>query len=140
MQKYIKYFYIVLTIIISVQLVGTVIETFITGLPCGALVSIILFLVNIILLADAMKHNIKQQFTECKEDARILRFTLGLLAIVRMFSCFSTTLNWIALTDYAMIIGVIEIVLTHRIKSIELLEKLARRVTVDNILDQKGDE
>lgn len=140
MQKYIKYFYVVLTIIISIQLVGTVVETFVTGLPCGALVSIILFLVNIILLTDAVKHNLKQQFTECKEDARILRFTLGLLAIVRICGCFSATLNWIAFTDYTMIIGVIEIVLTHRIKSIELLEKLARRVTIDNVLDQKGDK
>lgn len=140
MQKYIKYFYIVLTVIIAVQLLGTVIETLVSGLQCGALVSIILFLVNIILLIDAMKHNVRQQFTECKEDARVLRFTLGLLALVRMFACFRTELDWIALTDYVMIIGVIEIVLAHRIKSIELLEKLARRVTIDDIPSQKGDE
>lgn len=140
MQKYIKYFYIVLTVIIAVQLLGTVIETLVSGLQCGALVSMILFLVNIILLVDAMKHNVQQQFTECKEDARVLRFTLGLLALVRMFACFRAELDWIALTDYVMIIGVIEIVLAHRIKSIELLEKLARRVTIDDIPSQKGDE
>ena len=137
MQKYIKYFYIVLIVIIAVQLLGTVIETLVLGLQCGALVSMILFLVNIILLVDAIKHNLKQQFTECKEDARVLRFTLGLLALVRMFACCTQELDWIAFTDYIMIIGVIEIVLAHRIKSIELLERLASKVTRDNTLDQE---
>lgn len=129
MQKYIKYFYLVLIIIIAVQLLGTVIETLALGMQCGALVSMILFFVNIILLIDAIKHNIRQQFTECKEDARVLRFTLGLLALVRMFACCHIEFDWIMLTDYIMIIGVIEIVLAHRIKSIELLEKLASQVT-----------
>lgn len=138
MQKYIKYFYIVLIVIIAIQLLGTVIETLISGLQCGALVSMILFLVNIILLTDAVKHNVRQQFTECKEDARILRFTLGLLALVRMFACCHVDLDWIALTDYIMIIGVIEIVLAHRIKSIELLERLASKVVKEDTLDQKG--
>ena len=129
MQKYIKYFYLVLIIIIVVQLLGIVIETLALGMQCGALVSMILFFVNIILLIDAIKHNIRQQFTECKEDARVLRFTLGLLALVRMFACCHIEFDWIMLTDYIMIIGVIEIVLAHRIKSIELLEKLASQVT-----------
>ena len=137
MQKYIKYFYIVLISIISVQLLGTVIETLVSGLQCGALVLMILLLMNIILLADAIKHNLQQQFTECKEDARILRFTLGLLALIRMFTCYHINFDWIALTDYIMIIGVIEIVLAHRIKSIEHLEKLASQVT-RKTLDQKG--
>lgn len=138
MQKYIKYFYIVLIVIIAIQLLGTVIETLISGLQCGALVSMILFLVNIILLTDAVKHNVRQQFTECKEDARILRFTLGLLALVRMFACCHINFDYIALTDYIMIIGVIEIVLAHRIKSIELLERLASQVVKEDTLDQKG--
>lgn len=138
MQKYIKYFYIVLTVIIAVQLLGTVLETLVSGLQCGALVSMILFLVNLILLIDAIKHNVRQQFTECKEDARILRFTLGLLALVRMFACCHVSLDWIALTDYVMIIGVIEIILAHRIKSIELLERLASQVAKEDALDQKG--
>lgn len=137
MQKYIKYFYIVLIVIIAIQLLGTVIETLVSGLQCGALVSMILFLVNIILLTDAIKHNLKQQFTECKEDARILRFTLGLLALVRMLACCHVSLDWIALTDYIMILCVIEIILAHRIKSIEHLEKLASQVT-RKTLDQKG--
>ena len=138
MQKYIKYFYLVLIIIISGQLLGTVIETLLSGLYCGSLVSIILFLVNIILLTDAIKHNIRQQFTEGKEDARVLRFTLGLLALVRMLACCHIDFDWVAFTDYIMIIGVIEIVLAHRIKSIEYLEKLASQVTDTDTLDQKG--
>lgn len=129
MQKYIKYFYLVLIIIIAIQLLGTVIETLVSGLQCGSLVSMVLFLVNTILLVDAIKHNLRQQFTECKEDARVLRFTLGLLALVRMFACCHVEFDWITLTDYIMIIGVIEIILAHRIKSIEYLEKLASQVT-----------
>lgn len=140
MQKYIKYFYITLLVIILIQLVGTVISTFICGCQCGVIISLILFLVNIVLLVDAIKHNIKQQFTECKEDARILRFTLALLAIFRMVSCSNEFLNWVTLTDYIMIIGVIEIVLAHRIKSIEYLENLASRITRRRTLDQKGEE
>lgn len=139
LQKYIKYFYIVLIIIIAIQLLGTIIETLLSGLQCDTLVSIIVFLMNIVLLIDAIKHNIRQQFTECKEDARILRFTLGLLALVRMFACCHTDPDWIAFTDYAMIFSVIEIILTYRIKSIELLEKLASQITDKKIvLDQEG--
>lgn len=137
-QKYIKYFYVVLIVVISAQLLGTVIETLLLGLQCGALISMVLFLMNIILLADSIKHNMRQQFTECKEDARILRYTLGLLAVFRMFACCSEGVDWIAFTDYVMIISVIEITLEHRIKSIERLERLASKVTTDKILDQKG--
>lgn len=136
-QKYIKYFYMMLVSIISIQLVGTVISTLVSGLKCGAIVSIILFLVNIVLLLDSIKHNIRQQFTECKEDARILRYTLGFLALVRMFACCTETFDWVALTDYMMIIGVIEIVLSHRIKSIEHLETLAKTARL-TMPDQKG--
>jgi hypothetical protein len=39
-----------------------------------------------------------------------------------------------------MIIGVIEIVLAHRIKSIEHLENMARKITRSFTPDQKGDE
>lgn len=137
-QKYIKYFYIILLVIISIQLAGTVMTTLCSGMQCGSLVSMILFLVNIILLADSVKHNIRQQFTECKEDARILRWTLGLLALIRMFACCHIDFDWVALTDYMMIVSVIEIVLEHRIKSIEHLEKLASQVKKETTLDQKG--
>ena len=87
MQKHIKLFYTILLIVILVQFVGTIIETITGGFLCGTIISVMLFLINVILLIDAIKHNVKQQFTECKEDARILRFTLALLAVFRMLSC-----------------------------------------------------
>ena len=139
MQKYIKYFYVTLFIIILTQLIGTIITTIVCGCQCGTIISLILFLVNIVLLIDAIKHNLRQQFTECKEDARILRFTLALLAIFRMISCNNGGLNWIMITDYIMIISVIEIILEHRIKSIEHLEKLASEVSRSYTPDQKGE-
>lgn len=140
MQKYIKCFYLTLLIVIIVQFVGVMIETTLSGFQCGTIISIMLFLINVILLIDAIKHNVKQQFTECKEDARILRFTLALLAIFRMLSCSCESFDWIRLTDYVMIIGVIEIVLAHRIKSIERLENMASKFSRRFTPDQKGDE
>lgn len=141
MQKHIKYFYMTLLIIILIQFVGTIIETITGGFLCGTIISMMLFLINVILLTDAIKHNIKQQFTECKEDARILRFTLALLAIFRMVSCTcSDSFDWIRLTDYVMIIGVIETVLAHRIKSIEYLENLASKINKSRTPAQKGEE
>jgi putative effector of murein hydrolase LrgA (UPF0299 family) len=141
MQKHIKCFYITLLVIILIQFIGTIIETISGGFLCGTIISMMLFLINVILLTDAIKHNIKQQFTECKEDARILRFTLALLAIFRMVSCTcSDSFDWIRLTDYVMIIGVIEIVLAHRIKSIEYLENLASKINRSRTPAQKGEE
>lgn len=141
MQKHIKCFYITLLIIILIQFVGTIIETIARGFLCGTIISTMLSLINVILLTDAIKHNVRQQFTECKEDARILRFTLALLALFRTVSCTcSDNFDWIRLTDYIMIIGVIEIVLTHRIKSIEYLESLASKFNRSRTPDQKGEE
>lgn len=141
MQKHIKCFYITLFIIILIQFVGTIIETIAGGFLCGTIISTMLSLINVILLTDAIKHNVRQQFTECKEDARILRFTLALLVLFRMVSCTcSDNFDWIRLTDYIMIIGVIEIVLTHRIKSIEYLESLASKFNRSRTPDQKGEE
>lgn len=137
-QRYIKYFYIILISIISIQLLGTVIETLVSGLRCGALISITLFLINIILLAGSIKHNSRQQFTECKEDARILRFTLGLLAISRMITCSLVEFNWVEVTDYLMILGVIELILDYRIRSIENLETMAKQVARTRSLDEEG--
>ena len=141
MQKHIKCFYITLLIIILIQFVGTIIETIARGFLCGTIISTMLSLINVILLTDAIKHNVRQQFTECKEDARILRFTLALLALFRTVSCAcGDSFDWIRLTDYIMIIGVIEIVLTHRIKSIEYLESLASKFNKSRTPDQKGEE
>ena len=128
-QQYIRIFYMTLLTIIIIQLVGTIAEVIIGGFLCGTIISIMLFLVNIILLVGAMRHNLKQQFTECKEDARILRFTLALLVLFRMLSCTCAEhFDWIRLTDYIMITGVIEVMLSYRIKSIEHLENLASKI------------
>lgn len=128
-QKYIKYFYMILLIAMFVQLFGAMITTLTSSWYHEGLASMILFLVNIILLINAIKHNSRQQFTECKEDARVLRFTVGLLGIVRIIACFKGAVNWIILADYIVMVSVIEIVLEHRIKSIEYLERLAKKVT-----------
>lgn len=128
-QQHIRIFYMTLLTIIIIQLVGTIVEVIIGGFLCGTIISIMLFLVNIILLVGAMRHNLKQQFTECKEDARILRFTLALLALFHMLSCICAEhFDWIRLTDYIMITGVIEVMLSYRIKSIEHLENLASKI------------
>lgn len=128
-QQHIRIFYMTLLTIIIIQLVGIIVEVIIGGFLCGTIISIMLFLVNIILLVGAMRHNLKQQFTECKEDARILRFTLALLALFRMLSCICAEhFDWIRLTDYIMITGVIEVILSYRIKSIEHLENLASKI------------
>lgn len=140
MQKYIKYFYVTLLVVILIQFVGLIISTVVSGFQCGEIISVMLFLINVILLTDAIKHNVRQQFTECKEDARILRYTLALLAIFRMVSCGCGGFDWIRFTDYIMIIGVIEIVLAHRIKSIEHLENLASKINRTYTPDQKGEE
>ena len=140
MQKYIKYFYITLLILILVQFVGITIETILSGFQCGTIISLMLFLINVILLIDAIKHNVRQQFTECKEDARILRFTLALLAVLRILSYSCEGFDWIRFTDYVMLISVIEIILAHRIKSIEHLESLASKINRTYAPDQKGEE
>lgn len=140
MQKYIKCFYVTLLVVILIQFVGLIISTVVSGFQCGEIISVMLFLINVILLTDAIKHNVRQQFTECKEDARILRYTLALLAIFRMVSCSCGGFDWIRFTDYVMIIGVIEIVLAHRIKSIEHLENLASKINRTYTPDQKGEE
>lgn len=142
MQQHIRWFYATLLFIIVVQFIGTIVEVIAGGFLCGTIISMMLFLINVMLLIGAIRHNLKQQFTECKEDARILRFTLALLALFRMLSCTcSENFDWIRLTDYIMIIGVIEVVLSHRIKSIEHLENLASKIgKVSETPDQKGDK
>lgn len=127
-QKFMKYFYIALLVIIVTRLVGTVVTTITMSFQSESLISIVLLIVNTLLLVDSIKHNIKQQFTECKSDAKILRFTLGLLITFHMLAYFEAHFDWAILTDHMMILAVVEVMLTHRIKSIEHLEKLASKV------------
>ena len=83
-QKYIKYFYISLIAIISVQLINVIFGILMSGFQLKEVMLLFLTGTNIILLIDSTRHNIKQQFTECKYDAKILRFTIGLLMLFHM--------------------------------------------------------
>lgn len=133
-QKYIKYFYISLIAIISVQLINVIFGILMSGFQLKEVMLLFLTGTNIILLIDGTRHNIKQQFTECKYDAKILRFTIGLLMIFHMIE--STSL--IIFANYLISIVAIEIILAFRIKSIEYLEKMANQFAKEKELNQKG--
>lgn len=133
-QKYIKYFYISLIAIISVQLINVIFGILMSGFQLKEVMLLFLTGTNIILLIDSTRHNIKQQFTECKYDAKILRFTIGLLMIFHMIE--STSL--IIFANYLISIVAIEIILAFRIKSIEYLEKMANQFAKEKELNQKG--
>ena len=77
------------------------------------------------LLLNNLRHNILQQFTECKVSSKILRWSLSLLLIVQTLICFTATNSIIVLINHLIGIGVVELVLTYRIKTIEYLEDLA---------------
>lgn len=133
-QKYIKYFYISLIAIISVQLINVIFGILMSGFQLKEVMLLFLTGTNIILLIDSTRHNIKQQFTECKYDAKILRFTIGLLMLFHMIE--STSL--IIFANYLISIVAIEIILAFRIKSIEYLEKMANQFAKEKELNQKG--
>lgn len=133
-QKYIKYFYISLIAIISVQLVNVIFGILMSGFQLKEVMLLFLTGTNIILLIDSTRHNIKQQFTECKYDAKILRFTIGLLMLFHMIE--NTSL--IIFANYLISIVAIEIILAFRIKSIEYLEKMANQFAKEKELNQKG--
>ena len=133
-QKYIKYFYISLIAIISVQLINVIFGILMSGFQLKEVMLLFLTGTNIILLIDSTRHNIKQQFTECKYDAKILRFTIGLLMLFHMIE--NTSL--IIFANYLISIVAIEIILAFRIKSIEYLEKMANQFAKEKELNQKG--
>lgn len=130
-QKYIRYFYVTLIIITSIQLFDTVFTTLERNEPCNTFILMFLSVINIVLLVGSLIHNSKQRFTECKANAKILRVTVALLIGLQAFICFKAHPNLISLGNHLMTIMVIEIVLDYRIKSIEHLEKLADRLTKD---------
>ena len=133
-QKYIKYFYISLIAIISVQLINVIFGILMSGFQLKEVMLLFLTGTNIILLIDSTRHNIKQQFTECKYDAKILRFTIGLLMLFHMIE--STSL--IIFANYLISIVAIEIILAFRIKIIEYLEKMTNQFAKEKELNQKG--
>lgn len=137
-QKYIRYFYITFVSIILIQLLIVVFSMLTKGLRIDALVFASLSIVNIMLLIDSIKHNIKEQFTECKTDAKILRFTIGLLMGSHMLLYFKEDFNWVVLMDHVMIVITTVITLNYRIKTIEHLENMVRHFAKDDVPDQKG--
>ena len=62
-QKYIKYFYIALIIIISIQLFDVIFSILTSGFQIREFMLLFLTGTNIMLLIDSTRHNIKQRFT-----------------------------------------------------------------------------
>lgn len=131
-QKYIKYFYITLIGVTIVQLVDTIVKTVQGNPECNTFVLIFLAIINVILLISSLIHNMKQQFTECKTNAKILRLTIAMLMVLQILVCYKINHNIVILGNYLMTIVVIEIVLNYRIKSIEYLEKRADKLAENN--------
>lgn len=124
-QKYIKYFYISLIGITVIQLIDTIINTIQGNTECNTFILIFLSIINIILLISSLINNIKQCFTECKMNAKILRFTIAMLIGLQAFLCYKINFNIVPFGNHIMTLIIIEIVLNYRIKSIEYLEKRA---------------
>lgn len=131
-QKYIKYFYITLIGVTIVQLVDTVVKTVQGNTECNTFVLIFLSIMNIILLISSLIHNMKQRFTECKTNAKILRLTIAILMLLQAWVCYEMNHSIVVLGNHLMTIVVIEIVLNYRIKSIEYLEKRADKLAKNN--------
>lgn len=131
-QKYIKYFYITLIGVTIVQLVDTIVKTVQGNTECNTFVLIFLAIINVILLISSLIHNMKQQFTECKTNAKILRLTIAMLMVLQILVCYKINHNIVILGNHLMTIVVIEIVLNYRIKSIEYLEKRADKLAENN--------
>lgn len=131
-QKYIKYFYITLIGVTIVQLVDTIVKTVQGNAECNTFVLIFLAIINVILLISSLIHNIKQRFTECKTNAKILRLTIAMLMALQAFICYEMNHSIVVLGNHLITIVVIEIVLNYRIKSIEYLEKRADKLAKNN--------
>ena len=129
-RKYIKYFYIAVLIAILVHLISSIIAMLMGVINCRVIVLIVLSIVNIMILSNSMKYNLKQQFTECKVNLKILRFTLGLGIILHGWEHF----NIFTVTDYALVLSMVEGILIYRIKCIEHLENLANKLAKSKIV------
>ena len=124
-QKYTKYFYATLIGIIIIQVIDIIIKAIQGCAECNTFILVFLSILNVPLLISSLVHNIRQQFTECKINAKILRLTIAVLIGFQTISCFQKDYNLISLGNNLMTLVVIEIVLNYRIKSIEYLEKKA---------------
>ena len=131
-QKYIKCFYTTLIGVTIVQLIDTIVKTVQGNAECNTFVLIFLSIINIILLISSLIQNMKQRFTECKTNAKILRLTIAMLMLLQAWVCYEMNHSVIVLGNHLMTIVVIEIVLNYRIKSIEYLEKRADKLAKNN--------
>lgn len=128
-QKYVKYFYITLIGVTIVQLIETIVKTIKGNVECNTFALIFLAIINMILLISSLIHNVKQRFTECKTNAKILRLTIAMFIGLQALLCFEASPSIISLGNHIMTVIIIEIVLNYRIKSIEYLEERARKLT-----------
>ena len=131
-QKYIKYFYATLIGVTAVQLVDIIIKTIQGNIEYDTFLLIFLSIINIILWVSKLIHNMKQRFTECKTNAKILRLTVAILIGLQAYACFKANPSIVLLGNYFMTIVVIEIVLNYRIHSISYLEKRAVKLSKNN--------
>ena len=126
-QKYAKHFYITLLIVLIAQLFDAVYVILKEGIQIQSFVLIIISIINIILVINSMKYNIKQRFIECKINTKILRITMGILLILHSI-CRGVNGCSVLMLSYPLSnLVIIELVLSYRIRSIEHLELLARK-------------
>lgn len=124
-QKYARWFDIVMMVIILLQLMDAVLITLTECIHCEAVVSVVLSVINLMLLSNSLRCNRAQQFIEWKVNAKILRYTIGLFIIFHLVVCVMHGFNMIELGSHLMNLLTVETVLTYRINSIEELEDLA---------------
>lgn len=123
-QKYIKFFYITVIVILTAQLVDVIYVMLITGFSIGAFILMLLSVLNLVLFGNCMRHNVNQRFIECKMDLTTLRVTVIPLVIAQILFCFSQGTDFIMLMNHIGIVIFVELILTYRIKSLDYLERL----------------
>lgn len=136
-QKHIRHFYIILASVITIQLLIVLITLFVTGLHCDTFLFIFFSVMNLVILGSSIKHNLRQQFTECKTDAKVLRYTIGLLMASHMILYFRENFNWVVLMDHILITVATIGTLNYRIKTIEHLENMVGHCLKTKVLDRK---
>ena len=126
-QKYIKVFYATIICIIMAQLVEVVITMLTGNISIGAVVLMLVSMLNIVLFGNCMRHNMHQRFIECKMDLKTLRVTVIPLMIAQIWFCFMQGLDFIMLMNHVGIVVLVELILTYRIKSLDHLVNLVNQ-------------
>lgn len=127
-RKHIRWFYVALIIGILFQLVNVIIVSITPVVTIGWRLFLVIFLsiLNLILLISDLRHSLKQQFTESKNEAKVLSITMIPLLLFQLWVCSKKCFSTLVLGDYLMSMVTIEIMLNLKIKSIEYLERLAK--------------